>query len=235
MKISIVIPSLLIAGIVSWIPEQLYAQGSPPCGCTDQDKLDVKSRIQQTEAAMKELDRMIKFWQGRNNGTMTLEDGGNQQDVSHEEFREGVLMRELGFAMYPAFVRGARAFGARTNAACEVVVPPQATQCLRGALADHENVHAKACKANKSVNPFADWRSSQTIVDYLKEEREGYQKENERLKREQEIQNKQCQPTQPDKSAKQQAQQDLAQQERNNQANQRLQIYGAAVKAGGSR
>ncbi len=235
MKISILLFGLFVAGVLGGMPADLHAQGSKPCGCTDQDKLDLKSRIQQTEAAMRELDRMIKFWQGRNNGTMTLEDGGNQMDTSHEEFREGVLMKDLGFAMYPAFIKGARAFGARTNGACEVEVPPQATQCLRGALEDHENVHAKACKANKSLNPFADWRSGQTIVDYLKEEREGYQKENERLKREQDLQNKQCQPTQPDPSARQQAQQDLTQQERNNQAVQRLQMYGTAVKAGGSR
>jgi hypothetical protein len=235
MKIAILMRGLLAAGVLAWLPADIRAQGPAPCGCTDQDKLDLKSRIQQTDAAMRELDRMIKFWQGRNNGGMTLEDGGNQQDVSHEEFREGVLMRELGFGMYPAFIKGARAFGARTNAACEVVVPPQATQCLRGALADHEAVHAKACKANKSLNPFADWRSAQTIVDYLKEEREGYQKENERLKKEQDLQNKQCQPTQPDASAKQQAEQAVTQQERNDQASQRLQMYGAALKAGGTR
>lgn len=226
---------LLAVWALTWLPAALPAQGAGPCGCTEQDKLDVKSRIQQTEAAMRELDRMIKFWQGRDNGSMTLKDGANQHDMSTEEFRGTVLMGELGFAFFPAQIKGSRAFGAETGPTCEVTVNPNATACLRGALQDHENVHAKTCKANKSVNPFVDWRSSQTIVDYLKEERDGYQKEHERLTREQDTQQKQCQPTQLDPSAKQQLQHTLAQQQRNNQAHARLQTYGTALKGGGSR
>jgi hypothetical protein len=235
MHMTTVMGCLLAICALAWLPADLHAQGTGACGCTEQDKLDVKSRIQQTEAAMRELDRMIKFWQGRANGSMTLDDGATQQDMSSEEFRSTVLMGELGFVFYPAQIKGSRAFGAGTGPTCEVEIDPNATACLRGALQDHENVHAKACKANKSLNPFVDWRSSQTVVDYLKEEREGYQKENERLKREQEIQNKQCKPTQLDPSAKNQLRQTLAQQERNNQSNARLQTYGTALQGGGSR
>ncbi|GFO82371.1 MAG: hypothetical protein A49_19980 [Methyloceanibacter sp.] len=216
-------------------PAGLHAQGGAPCGCTEQDKLDVKSRLQQTEAAMRELDRMIKFWQGRANGSMTLGDGADQNNMNTEEFRSTVLMGELGFVFYPAQIKGSRAYGANTGPTCEVTVNPNATACLRGALQDHENVHAKACKAHKSLNPFVDWRSDQTVVDYLKEEREGYQKEQERLKREQDMQRKHCQPTQLDPSAKNQLQQALAQQERANQSNARLQTFGTALQGGGSR
>ena len=235
MHMTTVMRCLLAICALAWLPSGLHAQGTGPCGCTEQDKLDVKSRIQQTEAAMRELDRMIKFWQGRANGSMTLGDGADQSGMNTEEFRSTVLMGELGFVFYPAQIKGSRAFGANTGPACDVTVNPNATACLRGALQDHENVHAKACKANKSLNPFADWRSSQTVVDYLKEEREGYQKENERLKREQEKQTKECKPTKLDPSTKNQLQQQLAQQERNNQSNARLQNYETALQGVGSR
>ncbi len=226
-----VLRGLLVTSMLIWIPVDLRAQGTP-CGCTKNDLLDVTSRIQQTEAAMRELDRMITYWQGKNNGSMTLEDGGDQQGVSHEEFRDGVLMKELNFILSPARLPGAKPYGALTDPACDVIVDPKATQCLRGALQDHENVHAKACKANKSPNPFSDWRSDQKIVDYLKEEREGYQKENDRLKREQGIQNKQCQPSQPtklDPSALQILQKQLSLVQQSNQANTRLQAYGLSL------
>lgn len=224
--------SLLALFALLWFPPGSSAQGSgsKPCGCTQQDKLDLESRIKQTEAAMRELDRMIKGWEQKDKGSMTLEEGGNQNEMSGEEFRENILMRELGFAMFPAYMKGARVFGARTDPACDVIVPPQATQCLRGALGDHEAVHGRACKANKGLNPFVDWRNGQRIVDYLKEEREGYQKEHDRLSKEQETQTKQCTPTQLDPSAKQLLQQTLAQQDRLNQANTRLQSYATSLK-----
>lgn len=229
MKTVTVFWGVLVALAVSGAPADLRAQSVTPCGCTEQDKLDLKSRVQLTEAAMQELDRMIKFWQGRNGGSMTLEDGGNQHGISHEAFRDGVLMQELRFRVVPAVIKGARTYGAETDPACDVIIPPAATACLRGALQDHENVHAKACKANKSPNPFADWRSDQKIVDYLKEEREGYQKENERLKREQDSQNKQCQPTKLDPSAQQQLQKYLNLILQTNQSHARLQTYGASL------
>ena len=229
MKIFTVLWGVMAAVVLTWTPADLQAQNATPCGCTEQDKLDLKSRIQFTEAAMQELDRMIKYWQGRNGGSMTLEDGGNQHGVSHEEFRDGVLMQELRFRVVPAVIKGARTYGAETDPACDVIIPPAATVCLRGALQDHENVHAKACKANKSPNPFSDWRSGQTIVAYLQEEREGYQKENERLKREQDLQNKQCQPTKLDPSAQQLLQKYLNLIQQSNQSNARLQTYGSSL------
>ena len=235
MKTLTVLRWAVAAVAFAWASAGLHAQGGGPCGCTEQDKLDVKSRLQQTEAAMRELDRMIKFWQGRANGSMTLEDGADQSGMSTEEFRGTVLMGELGFVFYPAQIKGSRAYGANTGPTCDVTVHPNATACLRGALQDHENVHAKACQAHKSLNPFVDWRGGQTVVDYLKEEREGYQKEHERLKREQDAQSRQCQPTQLDPSAKNQLQQALAQQERTNQSNARLQTYGTALQGGGRR
>ena len=59
-------------------------------------------------------------------------------------------------------------------------------------MQDHEAVHKKACDANKSMNPFVDWRSKQRLVDYMREEQAGYQKEMERLKRELETMKKYC-------------------------------------------
>jgi hypothetical protein len=81
-------------------------------------------------------------------------------------------------------ISNARSFGAETDATCATTIDPDATPCLRGALQDHESVHRKACEANKSVNPFVDWRDKQRVVDYMREEQAGYRKELERLKAE---------------------------------------------------
>jgi hypothetical protein len=227
---------LVVLLILLWLPSDSGAQGAAqkPCGCTKQDKLDLESRIKQTQAAIHELNRMIKGWEQKEKGgsdpSITLEEGGTQNEMSAEEFREKMLMKELAFHMFPAQIKGSRVYGAVTDPACDVIINPSATPCLRGALADHEGVHAKACKANKGLNPFIDWRSSQRIVDYLKEEREGYQKEQDRLTKELDSQTKQCSTvTQLDRSEQQLLQGMLAQRDRLNQANNRLLLYGSAL------
>lgn len=222
----------LTVGALLWVPSSTLAQSndSKPCGCTEQDLLDVKSRIQQTQRAMDELDRMIKEWSTGERATMTMNDGASQTGTGIEGFRDGVLMSDLGFGMVR--MAGARSFGATTDPNCDVIFKEPPTQCLKGALLDHEAVHVKACKDNKQSFwewVFADWKGKQRVADYLREERAGYQKENERLKKEQEKQPK-APCTELDKSAKAAAQQASSQSERNNEAGNRLSGYGAALK-----
>lgn len=222
---------LALSGLL-WVPSSSLAQGdaSKPCGCTEQDLLDVKSRIQQTQRAMDELDRMIKEWSTGERATMTMADAGSSTGKGLEGFRDEVLMSDLGFGMVR--LPGARSFGATTDPNCEVTFPKPPTQCLKGALLDHEAVHVKACKDNKQSFwewVFADWKGKQRVADYLREERAGYQKENERLKKEQEKQPKTpC--TELDKSAKAAAQQSSSQSERNNDSANRLSGYGVSLK-----
>lgn len=221
---------VLAALAFAWTPTELQAQSTTPCGCAPEDQRDIQSRLQQTAAAMLELDSMIKHWQGINNGATTLGEGASQYQLdSQEAFRDGVLMNNLRPVMSAAKIKQARSFGAETDAACDVTIDPNATQCMLVALRDHEDVHAKACNANKHPLPWIDWRKSQTIVDYLKEEREGYQKETDRLKLEQAIQNKHCQPTKLDPSAWQRYQKYLNLVQQTNQSNTRLQTYGSSL------
>ena len=205
-----------------WIAADSRAQGGAqaPCGCTQQDKTDLESRTKQVDAAMRELDRMIKDWEGR-------ERSAGEQLFLNEQLR-AVLMRDLGFSMIKD--PKAAAYGAETDPTCAITIDPKATRCLRGALEDHEAVHKKVCDEKKSPNPFIDFRSSQRVVDYLKEEKEGYQKERNRLTSDLDLQKKNCtMMTQLDKSAQQQLQQVLAQRERLRSAKNRLEMYGAKV------
>jgi hypothetical protein len=209
-----------------WVPSSSLAQyDKKPCGCTSQDSHDLDSRILQTEKAMRKLDEMIKEWSTGERATMTLSDGGVANDKGAEGFR-GILMAELNFSMVG--LPYARSYGAKTDAACDVIINPDATKCLRGALMDHEGVHAKVCKAKKKFNPFADFRDDQLVSDYLKEERAGYQAENERLKDEREKQ-KQCFLTDLDPSTKGALNAAFAQRDRNNDAANRLSGYGEAL------
>lgn len=144
------------------------------CSCREQDKTDLESRIKQVDAARKEYDALIKEWE-------TKEKGANEPLLLTQENR-GSVQGSVGFRMSGVRIPNARSYGAETDPTCATHIDPDATPCLRGALQDHESVHKKACEANKSSNPFVDWRSKQRVVDYMKEEQAGYQKELDRLK-----------------------------------------------------
>jgi hypothetical protein len=146
------------------------------CSCQDQDKTDLESRIKQVEAAIKEYEALIKEWE-------TKEKGAKESLLLTHDTR-GSVQGSVGFRMSGVRISNARSFGAETDAACVTAIDPGATPCLRGALQDHESVHKKACDANKSMNPFVDWRDKQRVVDYMREEQAGYQKELARLKAE---------------------------------------------------
>jgi hypothetical protein len=223
MIVSKLIPCSLLAVIaLLGVPASSRAQGGAqaPCGCSQQDKIDMESRSKQVDAAIRELDRMIKDWEGR-------ERSAGEKLFLNEELRT-VLMRDLGFSMIKD--PKAAAYGAETDPTCAVTIDPKATRCLRNALEDHESIHKKVCDEKKSPNPFVDFRSSQRVVDYLKEEKEGYQKEQGRLTRDLDLQKKNCTTvTQLDKSAQQQLQQLLAQRERLRDAKNRLEMYGTRL------
>ena len=146
------------------------------CSCSDQDKTDLESRIRQVDAAIKEYEALIKDWE-------TKERGAKESLMLTHEIR-GSVQGSVGFRMSVVRISNARSFGAETDGACLITIDPDATPCLRGALQDHESVHKKACDENKSINPFVDWRDKQRVVDYIKEEQAGYQKELARLKSE---------------------------------------------------
>ncbi|MDH5429563.1 MAG: hypothetical protein OEZ57_09165 [Nitrospirota bacterium] len=208
---------LLLIGI----PIDSRAQGSA-CGCSQQDKLDLDSRIKQVTAAMKEYDALISEWERK-------EKGAGEPLMLNSTHRRSV-QGSVGFRMSGAGDPNARRFDAVTDAACYITVNPAATSCLRGALEDHEAVHKKACEKNTSSNPFTDWRASQRVVDYMKEEQAGYQKELERLTKERNQQQKNCQKlTKLDPSMQRQLEQGMAQQERLQSANNRLESYGKSL------
>ena len=192
------------------------------CGCTQQDKTDLESRIKQADAAMNEYDALIKEWETKEKGA------GEPLLLTHTN--RASIQGSVGFKMSGARLPNARSFGAETDPTCAITVDPAATACLKGALQDHESVHKKACDANKSSNPFSDWRSKQRLIDYMKEEKAGYQKEKDRLTDELNKLQKNCSKiTQLDPSAQRLLQQAFAQRERFRSATDRLQMYGKAL------
>jgi hypothetical protein len=215
-----IVGTVVLLGGLLWHPSGSSAQSA--CGCTQQDKTDLESRIKQVDAAMKEYDALIKEWETKEKGA------GEPLLLTHTN--RGSIQSSVGFKMSGVRLPNARSFGAETDPTCAVSIDPAATACLRGALQEHESVHKKACDANKSVNPFVDWRSKQRLVDYMKEEKAGYQKELDRLNDELTKMQKHCSKiTQLDPSAQRLLQQAIAQRERFRSAADRLQMYGKAV------
>lgn len=187
MKIFLLMTSSLLPLMaLFWLPSSSAAQGVVPiaCGCSKQDQTDLESRIKQADAAMKEYDALIKEWEAK-------EKSGGESLMLNAPIRSNV-QGSVNFKMSVVRDPNARSFGAETNATCDVEIDPAATPCLRTALHDHEAVHKKACDANKSVNPFVDWRDKQRVVEYMKEEKDGYQQEMDRLKDELDKRKKFC-------------------------------------------
>lgn len=187
---------MLMATALLWLPSSTGAEidleaeikkhlNDPiGCGCSKQDETDLESRIKQVDAAIKEYESLIKEWE-------TKERSGKEQLFLTNDNR-GSVQGSVGFRMSTVRTANARSFAAETDPSCKTWVDPNATRCLRGALQDHEAVHKKACDANKSMNPFVDWRNKQRLVDYMREEQAGYKKEMDRLRSELETMKKYC-------------------------------------------
>ena len=223
---------LVLFGVLTLvgIPIDSGAQGggSSACSCSQQDKLDLESRIKQVKFAMQELDALIKEWEAR-------EKGAGEPLILDPESKQ-VVEDTLNFKMAGVADPNARRFGAVTDRKCQITIHSGATPCLRGALEDHEAVHKAACKPAVEQTPIYDilgtinWRLNQRVVDYMKEEKAGYQKELERLMKELEQQKKNCKTvTKLDPSMQGQLQWALAQQERLESANNRLESYGKSL------
>jgi len=219
----------ILAGflILLGMPIHSRAQGGA-CGCSQQDKLDLESRIKQVKAAIQEFDALIKEWEAKEKhaGEPFILDPDSKQ----------IVVDTLNFKLGGVADPKARRFGAETDRNCKIIIPPGATPCLRGALEDHEAVHKTACKPAVEQMPIYDilgninWRLTQRVVDYMKEEKAGYQKELERLTKELEQQKKNCKTvTKLDLSMQGQLQGALAQQERLQSANNRLESYGKSL------
>jgi hypothetical protein len=196
--------------------EQAANPGKPAgvpvaCGCDKQDDIDLESRIKQVEAAIKEYEALIKEWEAKEKTA--------KEPLLLTHDGRGSVQGSVGFRMSGVRLPNARSFGADTDPTCAVTIDPNATPCLRGALQDHESVHKKACDANKSVNPFVDWRQKERLVDYMKEEQAGYRKELERLKNEVDKRKKFCSL---DPSTQSQLRHTAAEQERQKDAWDRL-------------
>jgi hypothetical protein len=188
--------SLVLGTVLLWVPCSMGAEvdfeaevkkhmNDPiGCGCSKQDETDLESRIKQVEAAIKEYESQIKEWEAKEKSA--------KETLFLTNDNRGSVQGSVGFRMSTVRTANARSFAAETDAGCTTKIDPDATSCLRGALQDHESVHKKACEANKSLNPFVDWRDKQRVVDYMKEEQAGYRKESERLQQELQKMKKYC-------------------------------------------
>ncbi|MCA9466010.1 MAG: hypothetical protein KC643_11290 [Nitrospira sp.] len=230
MKTTRLVPVVLVVAstLMSLLTNPSGAIGQSACGCTQQDKLDVESRIKQVKGAIQELDALVKEWEAREKAA------GEPFDLDPDS--KNVVADTLTFKMAGVADPNARRFGADTDRKCQVHISPGATPCLRGALEDHEAVHRAACEAARDQRPIYDivgainWRLKQRVVDYMKEEKAGYQKELERLTKELDQQKKNCKTvTKLDPSMQRQMKGAMAQQERLQSASNRLTKYGQSL------
>lgn len=148
------------------------------CGCEQQDKDDLQSRISEANAAIQEYDSMIRNQTRQNKDRKYTKDGYDTV--------QGPASDALLNAKHPNATKyGGKRGVAGTEEDCESWVRPDVRACLAVILRDHEEVHSKACKAtDKPFNPFVSWRRDQQLIEVMEEEKRGYQKELQRINEE---------------------------------------------------
>lgn len=215
-------------------PSSTLAQGV--CDCTQQDKNDLESRIDEAKAAISNYQSQIKQWESQ----------GKDKELLNGEIRKGIqdsASADIGKAKHANATKypGVRSL-AVTSESCKVSTHPSVTPCLRKILEKHEAVHKAHCdKYEKDGAPDApigarakgaiiSWRYTQKSVDYMKEEIEAYKKEIEELNNELNNMKANCTKfTQIDPSFKAAMEQALAQRERLDQADHRLGDYAQSL------
>lgn len=217
--------------VLPWLPSDSDAQRpDEPCSCNEQDRIDVQDRIKKLLEADKKYDELIKHWQQQPKTKVT-------PDLRLAE------QNKVNSAM--AKVQDAKATRLTTNLGgtdnfCQSWVSAEAGPCLRRALQDHENKHKFRCDQHQDPGikdivekgPWTviDWRRAQTIVEYLQEEKKDHLGEVAILKAELDKMNKQCQKfTELDRYERLALDQALAQRERINQSERRLDEYGESL------
>ena len=112
---------------------------------------------------------------------------------------------------------------------------------MRAVIENHEKKHQAKCRAKTTpgylgfwvdllTKGSTDWRSGQTILDYLKEEKADHAAEIAEYQAELAKMKQQCQQyTQLDRSEKLALDEALAQRERTDQAEKRLEEYGNSL------
>ena len=219
---------------LTWPPSDSRAQGGAgpkPCSCKAQDKLDLEERIRKLQAADQEYDNLIKHWQQQpktmlNEGLRKAEQGKVNSTMAK--------IKTPGATRYSGTLGG-------TDANCDTWVSAEVPACMRPVIEAHEKKHQALCRANTTpgklgfwVDLFTkgslDWRAGQTIVDYLKEEKADHQAEIAEYQAELAKMTQHCQQyTVLDRSEKQVLEQALAQRERMDQAEKRLNEYGESL------
>ena len=210
-----------LAALLSFVSSAVSQGGTStgPCQCTG-DKKDLESRINQLKAVDKEFDRLIKEWSTPARKDVTL-------DPTIRENIKG----SLNFSLSAARTPGARVFaGITPDGSCESTYNENGTPtpCLKAGLVDHEAVHKKVCDANK--NTLGNWRYSQKVVEYLKEDQQAYRAEKAKLESEYNRLQANCpQFTKLDRYQMLQEAQLLAQRERLESAGNRLKSLAEAL------
>ena len=213
------------------LPSDSGAQGNTACSCKAQDKLDLEERIKKLQEAVKEYDKLIKQWQQKGSTKLT----------------ESVRLAEqakVNSAMATIKTPGATRYSGNlggTDAACNTWVSPEVPSCMRPTIEAHEKKHQALCKKNTTPGYFGfwvdlftkgslDWRSQQTVLEYLQEEKADHQAEIADYQAELAKMQQHCtQYTVLDRSEKNNLDQALAQQDRMDQAERRLEEYGESL------
>jgi len=223
--------------VLTWLPSDSRAQAGAAapagaqCSCKAQDKLDLEERIRKLTEADKEYDNLIKHWQQQ------------PKTILKESLRKAE-QDKVAAAMAKIKTAGATRYSGNlggTDAACDIWISSEVPACMRPVIEAHEKKHKARCNKNTTpgklgfwVDLFTkgstDWRSGQNILEYLQEEKADHQAEIAEYQAELAKMQQHCpQYTQLDRSEKYDRDQALAQRERLDQAEKRLEEYGETL------
>jgi hypothetical protein len=133
------------------------------CDCPNEAEL-MKARIHAAKAAIESIDRQIAAQSAKDPQAM----------YSDKLYAPGksVNQARVSNAAEGDPITGA---GETSPFSCEPDVSKGKSACMKASLQAHENVHQQACVALHRRG--RDYRSSKTMIEYWKEDKDGYQAE----------------------------------------------------------
>ena len=206
--------SLLVLALLLWLPSGSLAQvqaAQVGCTCDEQDKIDMEDRLKMIENAFKAIDWLIKQWEG--------EEKTRGEEVKLDDTIRGSLRTTINREMSRDHNSAANIAKAVTEDFRCQIKSVEGPACLKAGLTQHEKHHQDLCKKE-----LPGYRYRQRVVDYLKEERHGYEIEKQFYEKELTRLKNSC-PKQ-DRSTQESLQ---AQKERMERAEYRVNLLGNAL------
>lgn len=168
LLVTILVLALVFGGLYYVYGNQKQVVSVDSGKCTCDDLSDLRNRLKEADAAIAEYKLAIKDVE------KYQEESGKVVGYNEDTFREE--QANVQKVIDAAYSTGAHSGTGDTGTDCGTTVNAR-TDCLRGSLQAHENVHASTCQRIKGQNQLAwnaNYKDKMTMIEYWNEKIAAY-------------------------------------------------------------